>query len=762
MNTQTEQFDTWQRPLGVGVHSGMSRSSPVDSDPEIDIRGMLLMLWRRKYVIFSLVIIGICSAMIGLSFIKPSYIARTLVLIEDSSTQQKIPDELKLMVSNYMRFDNSLILNEIEVIKSRTMARRVIERLSLMTDPELNASYQKFIKDNTAESAVKGEGFKTLSLYKDELGSLPANVSDEQINQVITRFLENLQVRAISGSYVIQIQYSAHDPNKAALVANTIADIYIENRLDTKFKATQKLSSWLDNRLKELREQVRVSDQAAAAYAAKHNLFQGSKTIMSAEELSQLNTQLVNAKAAQAEAKASLEQVSQLAKNPESIGSAVEIINSGFIQNLKRDAVALQRKKSDFSERYGERHPEMIKIQTELADLNSKIEQEMVKIADSLQNELAIADARVEALEISLEEAKGARGIDNEKMIKLNELTRDVESNRLIFDNFLQTYKRTDEQEKLQEAQARVLSYAAVPNKPAYPDRLLFLSLTTALSLFLGIFLSFMLEKMDNTFRSASQLEKYIGFPCFALIPRLENMNQKELGKFILDKPSSVVAESVRTLRTVLGLRGRKNGQKPKIITITSSFPGEGKTTLSCWLSRLAAKSGDKVILIDGDLRRPNIHKTLNCKNDMTLVDYLTDKATLEDVIQKTDPSGLHVICAKSVPNSALDLIGSDRMKRLVESLGQVYDMVIIDSPASLAVSDARVFSMLSDHTVYCIAWDRTPREVVMAGVKQFADMGYSSLSLVLTNVDVKRHARYGYGDTLYYYGNYNEEPQKA
>lgn len=518
------------------------------------------------------------------------------------------------------------------------------------------------------------------------------------------------------------------------------------------------MTDWLDGRLQELRNQVRESEMAVAEYQAKNNLTEGIRTYISTEQVSQLNAQLINAKASLAEAQARLSQIRTLAQGNGDIETSGDVLKSGFIQDLRSDEARLMQQYSDLSNRYGERHPAIVKLKDEMAGVRAQINQEMKKVASSIANEVEVAQARVQALQDGLDDLKDVRDVENEKLVRLNELTREADSNRMIFDNFLQTYKRSDEQDQLQEAQARVISYAAVPGKPSYPDRLLFLSLGLALSLFLGMFISFLLEKMDNKFRSARQLEKFCGFPCFALIPAVKSKTQQELASFILDKPSSTVAEAVRTLRTVLNLRARRNGTKPKVITITSSFPGEGKTTLSGWLARLAAKSGEKVILIDGDLRRPNIHRSFGRTNDTTLVEYLTGKNKLEEVIMKDDPSGLHIICAKSVPNSALDLVSSTKMETLIEALREEYDLVIIDSPACMAVSDARILATYSDEIIYTVGWDKTPREVVISGVKQFTDMGYNNLAFTLTNVDVKRHVRYGYGDTVYYYGNYQEE----
>ncbi len=727
---------------------------------DVDVRDLFLTLWRRKMVIMGILIIGLVLAMVALSFITPKYTARALVLIE-AETGLPQSEELRALISN-IRLDSTFILSEIEVIRSRTTARNVVNRLNLMNDPEFNrylaqmAMQKADDADNPLQDASKAV-FKNLNLYNEGIKNLPAEYIEIQEEDVITRFLENLQVRSVPGSNAVQIQYQSTDPKKAALIANTVADVFIEQRLEEKFSATQKLTDWLDKRLKDLREQVRNAEAEVQRYKAKQDLMEGARTVASVEQLSQLNAELVQAKAKTAEAEARLSQVRNLSKNPEKIETVAEIVNSPLIQNFKRDEARMAQQLADLSQRYGERHPDIIKLREELSDLRAVMLDEMQKIASSLEHELRVARAREMALEEGIAEIENVRLKEDVAMIRLRELEREAASSRLIFDKFLATYKRSDDQEELQEAEARIISYAAVPTSPSYPDRLLLLSLSSAISLFIGLGFAFLLEKLDNSFRSANQLERTVGYPCYALIPSVENMPQKDVVNFILKRPSSTVAEAVRTLRMVLNLRPPKSGIKPKVVTITSSFPGEGKTTLSCWIGRLAAKSGEKVIVIDGDLRRPTVHRAMGRGNDTSIVDFLTGKLSLDDIIQTDDPSGVHVICAKSVPNSALDLISSDRMSKLVDSLKQVYDLVIIDSPACLAVSDARVLAKLSDQTVYAVAWDRTPREVVMGGVKQFTDMGYDPLAFVLTNVDVKRHVKYGYGDTIYYYGRYKE-----
>ena len=741
----------------TGTHIVHNTRSSGASDEEflIDIRSIFLMFWRRKYIIFSVVFIGLLSVIGILSYIKPHYTARALVLVESNATSFQIPKELQVLVGNYARADSSVISNEIEIIRSRNMAQKVIDRLDLLNNAGSDLT--------GAIEAGQKDSFKALKLNGAQGTNMPPEIIEEHTNIVVTNFLNNLSVRAIPGSYAIQIQYTSPSPRQAALVANTIADVYIEERLAMKFKAGKKLTDWLDSRLNELREQVRKSEIAVADYQAQNNLTEGIRSIITAEQISQLNSQLISAKAKKAEAQVRLDQVRKIAETGETLETSSDVMEESFISRLRSQESDLLIKLSDLSNRYGEKHPSIIKVREELKELRGKIKSEMGRVAQSFENEVLVASARVKALEDGLNELKEVRNSENEKMVRMNELMREAKSNQLIFDTFLQTYKRSDEQEQLQEAEARIISYAAIPRRPSYPDKLLFLSLGITFSLFLGIFISFLLEKLDNTFRSPNQLEKATQYPCYALIPAMDNMNQKQLVRYVLDQPSSTVAEAVRTLRTVLNLRATgAEGKKPKVITITSSFPGEGKTTLSCWLGHLAAKSGDKVILIDCDMRRPNVHRSLDKNNDISIVEYLSGKNTLDEVVHKDETSGLHTIYAKSVPNSALDLVSSDKMKNLVEALSQEYDLVILDSPACLAVSDARLLARYSDLTVYSVAWDRTPREVVMGGVKQFTDMGYDNIAFTLTNVDIKRHVRYGYGDVVYYYGMYDEGQKKA
>ncbi len=716
--------------------AGISNIDTNFDELDVDLRRLLMLLWRRKWIVILIMVVAIVAAFFVTSILPTRYTANALVLIENESINHSSID-LQDFMSN-VRLDSTLVLSEVEVIKSHDLASLVIQKLNMLP------------KDVDSSSS-----FKSLSLEEAEINSV--DVSSNK--GVVSAFLRNLRVKPVPGSFVIQVEYTDNNPEYAALVVNTVVDTYIEERLNSKFKATQKVTNWLDGRLKSLKEQVRISEAIVEEYKAKNNLISGARYEMTAQQMSEMNSMLVIAKSERAEAEAKLQEVEKLSKSSRGFDNDMAVVNSRNIQDLKKVETDLLRKKADLASRYGPKHPSIININAELSDVKSKMRSEIAIIKENIKSELALAEKKVSLFEANLEEVSGLKRGENQSMIKLRELESEASSNRMIYDNFLETYKRSDKQEELDEAQARIISYASVPEAPSYPNKPLIMSLTSAIALFMGVTLVLVIEKLDNAFRSASQLEARTGYSCYGLIPMATNAGKGGLGDYILNKPSSAVSESIRTLRMVLNLKykDKPDAKKPKVITITSSLPAEGKTTLSTWLARLTAKSGEKVIVIDCDLRRPNIHRLMRQSNDMTIVDYLTGDAPLESVVSKDEASGAHVIYARSVPNSALDLISSKKMSQLIESLKQAYDLVILDTPACLAVSDARLLANESDYTLYIVEWDKTPREVVTTGVKQFADFGYENLSLVLSNVDVKRHARYGYGDTAYYYGRFKE-----
>ncbi|MEM7617853.1 MAG: polysaccharide biosynthesis tyrosine autokinase, partial [Pseudomonadota bacterium] len=623
-------------------------------DQDIDLRSLLLLIRRRWQVFVACILSGIALAMIIAGTLAPQYTARSIVLLEMQNTRSPM-DNINQVLGT--KIDSSVIMNELEIMRSSTMASHLIRRLNLMADPEFNPRFRDLEKNKERVDAA----FRNLSLYGSELQTFPREVFDEDLADVGRRILENLRVRALSGSYAIQIKFTSKDPSKAALIANKIADLYIEQRMEQKYRSTRRMTDILDKRLADLRNQLRVAEERVEQYRAKHNLLEGAQaTALSAERLSKLNEQLIAAKTDRAEAMAKLEQMQDMGMGSATAELLSGLTNAALLRELKSEEAALKAEISELSSRYGKKHPEMITRRDKLSELRKVRAEEIENLSGIIHDEVDYAEARIEVLEAELGHVTTQIHEDNAAMIGLREFEREAEVARLLFDRFLESYKRSDEQEKIQDADARIISYATVPPRPSFPNKKLIFAISLLLSAVTGLIVSVIFEKLDNSYRNGAHLEDDLAFPCYGLIPAVKNISKAELADYVLDHPSAAAAEAVRTLRMVLNLRAKD--KKPKVVALTSSFSGEGKTTLSLWLARLTAKAGDKVIVIDSDLRRPNLHVALGLPNEYSLVDYLSGDKALEDVVHKDQQSGAHMIFGQSVPHAALDLVTSEKL----------------------------------------------------------------------------------------------------
>ena len=271
----------------------------------------------------------------------------------------------------------------------------------------------------------------------------------------------------------------------------------------------------------------------------------------------------------------------------------------------------------------------------------------------------------------------------------------------------------------------------------------------------MAVIIVVVIEKNCKTLLTGKQLEAALKQPCYSLLPKVTNNKNKPIADYVIDNPTSDAAEAVRNLRLNIKLNTYTKSKNGQVVMLTSSKANEGKTTLSTWLGHIGAKSGEKVIIIDADLRQPRLHKALGTENTLSLVDYLTGSDKLDNVIDKDLSSGLHAIYGRSVPANALDLICSHKMEDLIRSLKKDYDLIIIDTPACMAIPDARAVQRYSDLILYIVAWNKTNREVIHSGLSQFIKLETPDIATVLTNIDVKKHVQYGYGDVVSDYGTY-------
>lgn len=791
-------------PANVGAPYGNFEATD-GSGLDFDIRAVLRTLRKRLGLILG-VTFGITAlVLIAVFQLTPLYTAQTLVLLDRQ--QMQIVDMAEVMSG--VPGDSAAVDSEVEILRSKALARRVVDDQKLIDDPEFNSALQQpsplryidprfWIRKLTsappaptasapAEPAPVATATPTSETPSTEAGATAATapataastpqtpasaapVSDFDIetenrearkDAVASALLDALVISRVGGTYIIEINLRSESPEKAARLANAIADAYVLDQLEAKFDATKQASEWLSRRLTDLRKQVADAERAVEIYRTQHGLEKAEGLTVGEQQLSELNAQLILANAALVEARAKYDRAWQIRTKGGNIESVADVLQSTTISGLRQKQAELAREQANLSAKYGPRHPAIVNIEAQQADIQRQIGAEVERIIESIRNNVSVAETRVRALEGSLKQIKGETGVDNQALIQLRELEREAASNRTVYEAFLNRHKETTEQQGLQTADTRIISRAAVPRSPSHPRTFFIGILALVLSLMTGVGLALLLEHLDNTLLTGKDLEQALDLPLLVSLP-VAPAERGVDGKillpqdYLLAKPLSTFSESLRSLRSALQLSNVDN--PPKIILFTSALPGEGKTTTATSFARAAAASGLKVILIDCDLRHPSVHKALGLMQPAKgLVQLLAERLELETVVINDARSGLDIVPVSTGTANPPDLLGSAQMKLLLQRLSEIYDLVVLDSAPVLPVADSRVLSRLADETVFVVRWNATPRDAAMTAIKHLRQYDAKIAGAVLSVVDTAKQARYGYGDGGYYYSRYSK-----
>lgn len=747
-------------PVAHLPYEGPSPRSPMNTEAEFDLRELVRKLWRRKSILIAVTVLGTLTAQLALLQMPLQYTAGSSVIVDP---RENTVVDVEAVLSG-LPADQETIESEIEVLMSRGLAERVVRKLALFEDPVFNERLQPLTgwarwKGYLSIDRVLPDSFlEMIGVSTEEIPLTEEEQLEKERVSTIDTLLQKLSVGRVGRSRVIAISVTLPDAARAAAVANTVADLYIVEQLEAKFDATRRATEWLNERLTGLRSEVQKSEQAVESYRRQSGLVEGKGVTLASQQASELNSQLILARGKRAEADARLRQVQGLVSSSSSVESVAEVLASPLIQQLRSQEAEIQRRAAELSQEYGRKHPRMINIRAEIEDIRAKIAGEVNKIVQGLRNEVAVARARETALAGSMRSLEVRVASLNEREVQLRALEREAKANRTLYETFLSRFKETTEQQEFQKPDARVISRADRPSRASAPKKLLITFVALLLSAAAGVTIVFVLESLDQGFRSMEEIEAQTGVPGLGLIPALTGLAslRKEPQDIILERPNSAFAESVRALHA--GILLSNVDRPPKSVLMTSSLPSEGKTSLSISLARLVARSGTKrVLLVDCDLRRPLVHDHLGMDIAPGIVQLLAEDARLEDVLRRDEASGAYVLTAGGYSANPSDIITSDHFARLLTNLKEAFDLVVIDSSPVLAVSDSRILSRMVDKTVFVVRWADTRREVVRLGLKQVVEAGADIAGVVLSIVNVKKHARYGYGDSGYYHGRYRK-----
>ncbi|TMV05724.1 polysaccharide biosynthesis tyrosine autokinase [Ruegeria sediminis] len=704
---------------GSGAHP--PEIAPIDDD-EIDLVELFRTLWRGKWWIAGSMAAAIFVAAYWAFFIAvPVYSTTAFVTLENRQGQVV---DFENVVSG-LSGDQTSINTEVEVLKSRELAKKLVVELDLVNDPEFNPD----LRDDPGFSIGKVKDFvRGLIVAQDE----PApETPDQTIEEVTTNVLKAFDVSNLRNTYVFAIKATTEDPAKSKLIADTLADLYILNQLDVKFEATQRATGWLSERVASLQIELETAE-------AKAKEFNAGTELISPEAFEALNRQ---AKDTRERLKATSDRVEEISARIAQLEAAAA---SGDRQNMAQ--VASNPTLTQSLAR--------VEAGTMPADLFDTQFQQLI------QNETvarARAQSQTEGLTQSLTNIETQIDRQSKDLVTLQQLTREAEAARSIYEYFLGRLKETSVQQGIQQADSRVLSMAVLPTIPSAPKKTRVLALAGILGLMLGAGLVLMREFLNNTFRTSQQLEQSTGVTVMGQIPSLPAKQRKDVIQYLREKPTSAAAEAIRNLRTSVALSNVD--QPPQVIMLTSSIPGEGKTTLSLALAQSFACLNKRVLLIEGDLRRLVFAEYFSAEDyKRGLIAVLAGDAGLSDVVRHIPEVGVDVLLGEKFEANVADLFSSERFAQLMTEARSQYDVVIIDTPPVLVVPDARTIAQHVDALLFAVHWDSTDQSQVAEGLRMLESVNFRPSGLVLSQIDMKGMKRYGYGGQYGAYAQYGRK----
>jgi capsular exopolysaccharide synthesis family protein len=713
-------------------------------EDEIDLTRYWRILMQRKWAILGLAFTLSLVATLVVFSMKPVYNASTTILIESEQAKAVSIEEVYGVNTGAKEY----FLTQFEILKSRDLALQVVNQLDLRNHPEFNP-------------AEDTDSFINIDL-KSWLPSGPSQTEDpdfieaKKMAAILNQFVGQLTITPVRNTQLVKVGFESNSPKLAALVANTVARVYIKNHIDAKLDATHQATTWLAERIEGLKGKLGASEQRLQTYRDQEGLvdISGVKTL-NEKELNELTTRFVEVRRERSRAENIYQQIGSLKnKTPEELMSVPAVLQHQHIHKLQEQESAAKSDMANLARRYGPKHPKMIAANSRLDTTISELKKQAVSIVAGIRKEYQIALSNEQDLEEQLSISKKEVGAINQKEFKLRELEREAQTNRKLYDLFFTRTQETNESSGFQSAHARVVDKAIARVKPIKPKKGLIIIIAFILSGMLGVVIAILLDALDSTLKSPLDVQERLHHPLLGILPLLYKKDGNPITAYKRN-PQSSFSEAIRTIRTAMMLSGIDNPHK--ITVVTSTSPGEGKSTVSLNLSRSLAQM-EKVLLIDADMRRTTLGTSFNLpKGSPGLSELVAGTSPLERCIYKHKKDGFDLIPAGVIPSNPLELISSKTFKEIVLSLSAQYDRIIIDSAPVQAVSDSLILSTMADSIIYTIRANSTPHRAVSAGIARFTHSNLPLTGLVLNRVDTEQLEKYSYGNGEYYNGYYGQ-----
>ena len=780
----------------------LEQEGSADSFNFTDLVEQLRGFVRRQFPIF--IFVTACSLALGLVYLftTPAKFTSHAMLLIDSS-KLRVLQQQQAPVGD-IPIDTSHVETQVEILKSENIGLAVIKDLKLSADPEFVGSGGGLIG--------KVLGFFSPSKPQSETELARGALGTFEGRRTITR---------VGRTYVLDIGFTSVNPDSAAKIANSIADAYIVDQLEAKYQATRRASVWLQDRIKELRQQASDADRAVLDYKEKNNIISlsggstgnGSTTgkLLGEQQLEELNTQLGSARAAAEEVKARLDRINDVMSKDVPDATVADSLHNEVINRLRNNYLDLAAKEAIWSARYGPGHLAAVNLRTQMTELRRSILDELGRIQQGYKSDYEIAKTRVEGLERNLEGLVASSQVVNRDRLGLRDLESTAQVYHTIYDNFLQRYMEAIQQQSFPITEARVISVAAPPRAKSGPISYVVLGTAGFIGLCLSFGAAVMREAVDRVFRTTRQVENTLQAHCIAVLPMLgprikpvggkpvksavprpvtssQDMSadrvhlaeglvsvagvdavstvpstimrpisrKKIFMNEVVDEPLSAFTEAFRGIKVAADIRGKHN----QVIGITSTLPAEGKSTVASNLAQLIAHGGNRVVLLDGDLRNPSVTRALAPDARVGLLEVLSGVTALDDGLYTDEVTGLHFLPAV-INGRALhtnEILASSALRNLVEGLRKTYDYVIIDFPPLAPVVDVRATTQIVDSYIYVVEWGKTRMNLVQDRLLGCPEIHDRLLGVVLNKANVNVLERYeSYYGKYYYRKHYGD-----
>ncbi|MGE5538665.1 MAG: GumC family protein [Gemmatimonas sp.] len=707
------------------------------SEPGQDYLGTAFGAFRRHGLAAFLVFAStLALTTLALMATTPRYRATTTVMIEGHSPQVVKMDSVLPSPPT----DQETISSEIQVLLSPDLVGGVARELGLAHDPEFDPNRRGGVR-GALRDAVSLAGRMVAPAAAARIGdqiagpTLTGPAFDSAVVELVER---NLTVAGIGRSRAIAITFSSANPATAQSFVNALAERYLANQEERKQTTAEDASRRITGKLASLQHAAADASQRAAAFRAESNLMQGRDSTLVRQQISETSTALTAAIADRIAAESRLHDIERAAKNPTKESSA-QVLGSRVIQELVIHEAKLAADLAPLNQALGESNPRLEAARVQVADVKRRIQTEARQIAAGVRGEYASAMERERNLASQVDRLKAEMATVQENEVRLGLLEQNAEAARNVYEVFLKRAKETAADGTVQVADARVISRAATPLRPYSPDPKIGLPVGAVLGLALAFLTTLFMEARDEGIRSQSEAERLTGVPTLGTIPKFGAAAELE--------PYSLIGSAISDLYLRVAL-----GRRAKTIVVTSALPREGKTTMALCLARMAARSGERTLLIDCDLRRSELSARLSLPIGPGMSDVLRGAAEMPDVmIRDSVVPEMHVARAGAIPANPSDLMASHAAQRILSDLKRQFDFIVIDTAPVMAAPESIALAKAADEVLLFVRWSTTPRAAAVAALRKLQNVGANIVGVVLTMVDVNRISRYSAVDAVTY-----------